>query len=98
MGGLHTTEVAYLLLIQNPWIRFLALLRTFLLMLLKFIDGTILNSGQRLDNVNQSHVVQASTTKNINFDSDMALAALHLQNPLLSNRWVRFLYCPRTKQ
>ena len=31
-----------------------------ILMLLRFIDSTALNSGQRLDNFNQTHLVLAS--------------------------------------
>ena len=34
--------------------------RIFLLMLLRFIDGTAYNSGQRLDNVNQPRLVLTS--------------------------------------
>ena len=34
--------------------------RILLLMLLKFIGGTAKNSGQKLDNVNRTHVVLAS--------------------------------------
>ena len=53
--GLHSTEVAYLLLSQQPRIQFLVLPIIFLLMLPRFIDGTALNSGQTLDNVNRMH-------------------------------------------
>ena len=34
--------------------------RFFLLVLLRFYEGTALNSGQRLDNVCRTHLVQAS--------------------------------------
>ena len=37
---LHSTEVAFLLLTQQPQVRFSAFPRIFLLMLLRFIDGT----------------------------------------------------------
>ena len=49
-----------LLLTQQPQVRFSAIPRIFLLLLLRFIDGTGLNSGQRLDNVNRAHLVLAS--------------------------------------
>ena len=52
--GLHSTEVEYLLLTQLPWVRFLAFLRTEL----RVIVGTAWNSVQRLDIVNQTHLVQ----------------------------------------
>ena len=39
-GDLHSTEVACLLLNQQPWVWFLVIPRIFLLMLLRFIDGT----------------------------------------------------------
>ena len=58
LGG--STEVAYLLLTQQHWVQFLAFPRIFLLMLLTFIDWTAQNSGQRLDNVNKTHLVLAS--------------------------------------
>ena len=59
--GLHSTEVAYLLLIQQPRVQFLAFPRIFLFMLLRFIDGTAKNSGQRLDNVKQTNLELASS-------------------------------------
>ena len=58
LGELHSTEVAYLLLTQQPWVRFSPYLRIFLLMLLRFMDW--IESGQRLDNVNGTHLVLAS--------------------------------------
>ena len=42
------TEVASALLTQLPWVRFSAFPRIFLLMLLRFIDGTDWSSGWRL--------------------------------------------------
>ena len=59
-GGLHKAEVAYLLLTQQPQARFSAFSRLFLLMLLRLIDGTAYNSGQRLDNVDRTHLVLVS--------------------------------------
>ena len=53
--GLHSTEVAFL-----PRVEFSAYLRIFLLMVISFTAGTALNSGQRLDNVNQTHLALAS--------------------------------------
>ena len=47
-------------LTQQPRVRFLAFPRIFLLMLLILIDGTAYDSVQRLDNVNQMHLVLAS--------------------------------------
>ena len=58
--GLRSTEVAYLLLSQQPRVQFSVSPRIFLLMLLRFIDGTAYNSGQRHDNVNPTHLVLAS--------------------------------------
>ena len=37
---LQILEVAYMLLALRPWVRFLKFPMVFLLMLLKFIDGT----------------------------------------------------------
>ena len=42
--GLHSTEATFLLLIKKPHVQFLAFPRIFLLMLLRFIDGTASNS------------------------------------------------------
>ena len=42
----------YLLFTQQPGVKFSAFPRTFLLVLPRLIDGTALNSGQRLDDVN----------------------------------------------
>ena len=42
---LHSTEVAFLLLTQQPQVRFSAFPSFFLLMLLRFIDGTAWKSG-----------------------------------------------------
>ena len=53
-------EVAYLLLTQQPQVCFSAFPRLCLYVLLIFIDSTGSNSGQRLDNVNQPHLVLAS--------------------------------------
>ena len=39
--GLHSTEVAYLLLTQQPQVRFLTFPKKFLSMLLRFIDGCL---------------------------------------------------------
>ena len=47
--------IAFLLCTQQPWVRFLALPGVFLLILLRFIDGTVDNRGQRLNNVNPTH-------------------------------------------
>ena len=60
IGGLHSTEVAQLPLTQQPRVRFLVFPITFLLMLLSFIEGSTSNSGQRLENVNGTHLVLAS--------------------------------------
>ena len=40
LGWLHSTEIAYLLLTQQPRVHFSEFPRIFLLMLLIFIDGT----------------------------------------------------------
>ena len=56
-GELHSTEVAFLLLTQQPGVRYSALPRIYLLMLLRFIDSTAKNSGQRLDKANGTHLV-----------------------------------------
>ena len=58
--GLHRTEVAFLLLTQRPWVLFSAFPSIFPLMLLRFIDDIAKSSGQRLDNVNRTHLVLAS--------------------------------------
>ena len=59
-GELHSSEVAYLLLTQQPRVHLSGNLSMFLLMFVRFIDGTAQNSGQRLDNVNRPHLVVAS--------------------------------------
>ena len=59
-GGGHSTEVAYLLFTQQFQVWFSAFLRIFLLMLLIIINGTAVNSGERLDNINQIPLVLAS--------------------------------------
>ena len=59
-GGLQNTEVAYLLLTQQPWVRYSVFPRIFLLMLLRFIDSTALNIGQILEYVNWTHLALAS--------------------------------------
>ena len=41
-------------------VRFSAFPRIFILMFLRFTGSTNLNSGQRLDNVNQTHLVLVS--------------------------------------
>ena len=56
---MHSSEAAYLPLTQQPQVRFSMLPRIFLLMLLIFIDDTVYDSGQRLDNVNRTHLVLA---------------------------------------
>ena len=48
-----------MLLTQQPLVRFSAV-PNFFLTLLRFIDDMAKNSGQRLDNVNQTHLVLAS--------------------------------------
>ena len=53
---LNSTEVACLVLTKKPWVRVSEFPRIFLSMLVIFIDGTTLNSGQRLANVNQTHL------------------------------------------
>ena len=45
---------------QRPWVRFSAFPINYRLMLPRFIEGTALNSGQRLDNVNRTNLVLAS--------------------------------------
>ena len=57
LEGLHKTEVAYLLLTQQLRVWFLAFPRMSLLMWLRFVNGTALKSGQRLENVNRTHLV-----------------------------------------
>ena len=52
--GLHSSEVAYLLLSQQPWVQCSAFPRNFLLMVLRFIDGTAKKSRQWLDYVNRT--------------------------------------------
>ena len=52
-------RIAYLLPTQQLWVRFSTFPRIFVLMLLRFIDGTGYNIGQRNDNVNQTHLVLA---------------------------------------
>ena len=54
---LHSTEVGFLLLTQQPQIQFWAFPRICILMLLRFIDRIYC---QRLDNVNQTNLVLAS--------------------------------------
>ena len=49
-----------MLLTQQPGVRFSAFPRIRLLMLLRFFDGTAYNSGQRLENVNRTHLLPAS--------------------------------------
>ena len=51
-GGAAKPEVAYLLLTQQPWVRYSVFPRIFLLMLLRFIDSIALNIGQMLEFVN----------------------------------------------
>ena len=55
-----STKVAYLFLIQQPQVQFLAVRRLFLLLLLRFIDVTAKNSGQSLENISRTHLVLAS--------------------------------------
>ena len=57
LGELHSTEVAYLLLTQQPWVRFSLFSRIFLLTSLRFMGSE--EGGQRLDNVNETHLVLA---------------------------------------
>ena len=52
-------SIAYLLPTQQLWVRFSTFPIIFVLMLLRFIDGTGYNIGQRNDNVNQTHLVLA---------------------------------------
>ena len=56
ISGLHSTEVADLLLSQQPRVRFS---RIFLLMLLRFIDCTAEFSRSRLYDVNQTILLLA---------------------------------------
>ena len=63
--GLHSTEVAYLILTQQPWDRFSVFPRVFLFMLMRYLDILTallrtVDTGKRLDNVNQIHLVLAS--------------------------------------
>ena len=60
IGGLHSTEVAYLLFTQKSRARFMAYPIIYLMMLFRLIDGTVKNNGQRLDNVNQNYLVLAT--------------------------------------
>ena len=62
-GCIRRSEVAYLLLAQQPQVQLLVFPRIFLYMLLRFIDSTAKNSGQRLDNVNQTHLVVLASGK-----------------------------------
>ena len=57
--GLHNTEVTYLPITQLPPVLFPEV-KNFLLMLKKFTDCTGVNSGQRLDNDNWTHLKLAS--------------------------------------
>ena len=50
----------FLLRTQWPRVCFAAFTRFFLLMLLRFIYGTSYKSGQRLENVYRTYLVQAS--------------------------------------
>ena len=56
----HSTEGAYLLLTQQPRVWYSVFPRNIHLMWLRFIDSTAYNSGQRLVNVNCTHLVLAS--------------------------------------
>ena len=73
-----------LLLTQQPWVPFSAFPKNFLWVLQGFIDGTALYSGQRLYNVNQTHLVLASgklvlreTKKQVNPFRDRRLEITH---------------------
>ena len=55
-GGRKAQWIAFSLPAQQPQVQFLAFPRFFLTMLLRFIDGTTCNSGQRLVNVKQTHL------------------------------------------
>ena len=57
---LHNTEEAYSLLNQQPRVRFSAFQRIFILMLVRFVDGTAKNSRHKLDNYNPTYLVLAS--------------------------------------
>ena len=55
--GLHSTEVAYLILTQQPWNRFSVFPRVFLFMLMRYLDiltalPRTVDTGKWLDNVN----------------------------------------------
>ena len=62
-GGMvqHSTEVAYLLLIQQPQVGFLAVPRIFILVLLRFIEWTEASLCQ--SNPSSTGLWQDSTTK-----------------------------------
>ena len=57
ISGLHSTEVKYLLLSQQPRVRFSGFPRIFLLMMQRFIDGTAEFSRSRLYDVNQTNLL-----------------------------------------
>ena len=60
-GMVHSTEIAFLLLTQKPWVQSLKSFIWNFFMSLGFVDGAALQlSGQRRENVNRSHLVLAS--------------------------------------
>ena len=59
-GGLYSTEVAFLLLTQWPWIRYSAFTKIYFDVAEVYRWLWLEESGQRLENVDQTHLVLAS--------------------------------------
>ena len=59
-GGLHSTEVAFLLLTQQPQVRFSAFLKIYFDVTEIYQWCWLEKSGQMLENVDQTHLVLAS--------------------------------------
>ena len=60
LGGLHSTEVVFLLLNQQPWVRFLVFPQNYFDVAEIYQQHWLEVSGQRLKNVDRTHLVLAS--------------------------------------
>ena len=60
VGGLFSTEVAFLLLTQQPQVRFPALPKIYINVAVTYQQRWLEENGQRLENVDRTHLVLAS--------------------------------------
>ena len=59
VGRLFNSEVAFLLLIQQPQVRFSAFLKIYIDVAVTYQQPWLEESGQRLENVDRTHLVLA---------------------------------------